>query len=246
MSDEGGLIIEQELMRNRFWFDDSNIRNIRSTLRIHTTVDVAGMESYSRGDYTVLTTAGFDQDGRVYILEIRRGHFSPTEVINHIFDIWLSHKPLDIKIEKEAHSRVLVSFLRREMSKRQIFPNIMELKRDTRTSKIQRIKGLEPWFSSGVIRFHKDIAFKTDLVREIVEFPASKHDDILDTIADQMQNRDGGVNIDVIADGNERADPFSFNPIPQFEGFDQITGEANLLWDKAESIKENYNAMTGV
>lgn len=246
MSDEGGLIDEQELMRNRFWFDDSAIRKIKDTLRIHTTIDVAGMETSSRGDYTVINTAGFDRDGRCYVLELRRGHLSPTEVINHIFDVHRLWNPIDMKIEKEAHSRVLGHFLRREMSKRQVFPNIVDLKRDNHTSKVQRIKGLEPWFAAGVIRFHRDIAFKTDLVREIVEFPSSKHDDILDTIADQMQNREGGVNIDVISDGKEPYDPFAWNPVPTFQGFDPITHEATLLWDRAEQSTENYDAMTGI
>jgi len=241
MADEGGLAQESQIS----WFSIQTLKQIRAMLRIHTTVDVAGMETDSRGDFTVLSTSGFDRDGRCYVLDIRRGHFSPTEVIWHIFDIWAIFKPIDIKIEKEAHSRVLGHFLARDMQKKQIFPPVMSIKRDTRTSKIQRIKGLEPWFAAKIVRFYDGIACKTDLVREIVEFPSSAHDDILDTIADQMQNRDGGVNYDVIPNAEDTPDsaPFLEKKLLAF-------GKTGLEWMKrADAMldeSENYHAMTGL
>jgi len=244
IADEGGLISEDLLSKKGFWFNSKVLDGILHTLRIHTTVDLAGMESASRGDYTVLTTAGFDRNGRCYVMDIRRGHFTPSEVIWHIFDINKTFKPIDIKIEKDAHQRVLGHFLRREMQKRQVFPTIIELKRETRTSKVERIKGLEPWFQARVIRFFDDLDHKTDLFREVVEFPNSKFDDITDTLADQMQNRDGGINYDVIPYDKETADEFF--ALPKFAGFDPITGHAELLWDKSESVSENYHDMTGL
>lgn len=246
MSDEGGLAQENQIS----WFTTGEIRPVREVLRIHSTVDVAGMEADSRGDYTVLTTAGFDRDGRCYVLDIRRGHFTPTEVIDHIFDIHRIYRPIDIKIEKDAHARVLGHFLQREMAKRQIFPTIVELKRDTRTSKVQRIKGLQPWFAAKIIRFYEGLVSKTDLVREIVEFPSSAHDDILDTLADQMQNREGGVNSDVLpnAEDTPESAPFRGRKVLAFDNSRVASG---LTWmpmaedfDHAED--QTYHRMTGL
>jgi len=247
MADEGGLISEDELMKPGFWFNRAVLEKIRSQLRIYATVDLAGMEADSRGDYTVLSVSGFDHDGRCYILEIRRGHFSPSEVINHLFDIWALYKPVDIKVEKDAHARVLGHFITRETHKRQVFPNIVLIPRDTRTSKTQRIKGLQPWFASKVIRFYNEIECKTDLVREIVEFPSSKYDDILDTLADQMQNRDGGTNYDVIPQGEPAQIPWGAMPArPEFAGFDEATNQAIWRLDNALDETLNYHAVTGL
>ena len=245
MSDEGGLCREDQIG----FFNADVYRQVRAQLRIHATVDLAGMEAASKGDFSVLTVAGYDRDGRCYVLDIRRGHFTPTEVIGHIFDIHSRYSPFDIKIEKDAHARVLGHFLARECQKRQIFPNIVEIRRDNRTSKVQRIKGLEPWFHSKIIRFYDQIECKTDLVREIVEFPSSRNDDILDTIADQMQNRDGGVNYDVIPNepDNSETMPFQSRKILAFNN--SKTG-AGLAWfpvdDAGELLNEAYHTMTGL
>src|SRR5260370_5738802 len=182
------------------------IGSLMPTLRLHATVDLAGMEENRSGDYTVLTVGGFDRDGRLYIIDIRRGHFPPEEVIRHIFDIHTRYPGIiDFKIEKDAHTRVLLPFLQREMSKKQRFPVIWPIKRDTHRTKQDRIKSLRPWFKTGIIRFSDLIpqTTKMELLDEIIQFPSQSygvHDDVLDTLADMMQNRDGGVTDDVIAD----------------------------------------------
>ena len=175
-------------------------------LRLHCTIDLAGMENTRSGDLTVFTVGGFDRDGRLYIIEIRCGHYSPEEVIGHIFNLHSMYPQMvDFKIEKEAHSRVLLPFLKREMAKRGRYPMIYPIKRDTHTSKQHRIRGLRPWFKTGIIRFSDAIPLNTkqELLDEIAQFPSQSygvHDDILDTLADLMQDQEGGVTADVVAD----------------------------------------------
>jgi predicted phage terminase large subunit-like protein len=201
-------------------------------LRKHTTIDLHGMEDNKRNDYTVLTTCGFDRDGRVYVLDIRRGRFTPFETIAHIFDIHVKMQPLDMKIEKDAHARVLLPFLRRQMTKLGIFPNIIALPRSTKVSKAMRIRGLQAWFKGRVIRFAEDLSSKSDAIIEILNFgDASVHDDILDTLADQMQNRDGGVEGDLTPSPPQAEYPIA-PPwmIDRFVGFEN--GRPRWLLDK--------------
>ena len=222
------------------------IANLLPSLRLHCTIDLAGMEQTRSGDYTVLTVGGFDRDGRLYIIDIRCGHYSPEEVINHIFDIHQRYPGLiDFKIEKEAHARVLLPFLQREMSKRQRFPVLWPIKRDTHTSKQHRIRGLRPWFKTGNIRFSNGLALstKSELLEQISQFPSQSsgvHDDILDTLADLMQNRDGGVTDDVVADPPEDMKFKQFGqPLPKnrFVGFNE-EGVAEWLYGNAQpSVK---------
>lgn len=209
------------------------IGSILPTLRIHSTIDLAGMEENRSGDYTVLTVGGFDRDGRLYIIDIQRGHFPPENVIERIFNIYNKYPfIIDFKIEKDAHTRVLLPFLQREMSKRQKFPVIWPMKRDTHRTKQDRIKSLRPWFKTGIIRFNDliDTSTKVALLDEIAQFPSQSygvHDDVLDTLADMMQNRDGdGVISDVIADApyEEVSKEIMFGQFGRQRGRDRFLG----------------------
>jgi predicted phage terminase large subunit-like protein len=210
------------------------LKTLLPMLRLHVTIDVAGMDPQSEGDYTVITLAGFDRDGRIYILEINRGHFSPFEVIEIIFKLHAAYPRIfDFKIEKDAHARVLLPFLQRECAKRQKFPNMVPMRRDNRVSKQHRIRGLQPWFAADppIIHFSDSINCRADLISEITRFPAYSHDDILDTLADQMQNREGdGVTADVYPDAPRETIPTA-GPAAlrsRFIGFEPGTGRE--LW----------------
>lgn len=214
------------------------LRQILPSLRLHVTVDLAGMENTRKGDYTVLTVGGFDSNGRLYVIEVHCGHYSPEEVINLIFSIHARYpNVIDYKVEKDAHARVLLPFLQREMSVRQRYPVIYPIRRDTHQSKQHRIRGLRPWFKTGIIRFSDDIplATKQELLDEVTQFPSESsgvHDDILDTLADQMQNREGdGVNYDVIANPPQDAQSQFGRPrgVDRFLGFSE-TGTAQWLF----------------
>ena len=193
-------------------------------MHYHMTVDLAGMDPQSNGDFTVLNIHAYDNDGRLNIVEVLAGRYDPFMVIDLLF---LQCKAIpqirDIKIEREAHSRVLGPFIKREQQKRGVFlPPIIEIKRDNRTAKKQRIKGLQPWFKGGIIRFAEEITAKLETIQQILRFSdtSTYHDDILDTLADAMQNRDGGIISDVFPDA-ERG--YIAPKIGQFSGFDPIS-----------------------
>lgn len=202
------------------------IKPMLPKMRLHCTVDLHGMEDNLGNDYTVMTVCGFLPNGEVKALDIRRGHFSPSDVIDLMFELdttWQG-KILDFKIEKDAHMRVLGPFLRREMERRERWLNIIPLKRDNSTSKYQRIKGLQSWFANAALSFSDQIVCLDEVILEIKQFPKGKHDDILDTLADQMQNRDGKINTDVIP--AKKPDAVHAFGLPKFTGFNPVTHEA--------------------
>lgn len=215
--------------------------------RLHMTVDLAGMNPDSKGDFTVLTTAGFDRDGRMNVPDIRAGHFDPFEVISMMYLLCKLYPGIcDIKIEKDAHARVLLPFLTREQQKRGFLPPLVPIQRDNRTSKKQRIKGLQPWFRGELIVFAEEIGCKLELIQQVCRFSdtSSYHDDILDTLADQMQNREGGVNSDVIPDAPRGSNVLPW-PEKQFYGFDPMT-KREMWWGDQQSGPECYDRMTGL
>lgn len=219
------------------------IRDLMPSLRVHVTIDLHGMDPTSKdSDFTAITVHGFDRDGRMYVIDVRHGRFTPDTVIWHVFDTFTRYSPISYKIEKEAHARVLLPFLQREASKRQKFPTMVPIKRDTHTSKQQRIRGLQPWFKAGIIRFAEDLGCKTDLLLEIMQFPSQSsgvHDDILDTLADAMQNQEGGVTDDVVA--NMALDPRAMfgmeNPRDRFLGFGN-NGNPEWMYADPEELSD--------
>lgn len=198
--DKAGLVESQDQI---VWVPPKVIRELYAYLSLHVTVDLAGMEPSTNkladNDYTVINLHGFGHDGTLYVLSVMRGRYTPDEVIEMLFKLYQIHPRLvDIKIEKDAHWRVLKPFMKRDQVRKQKFLPIVDIHRDNRTAKQQRIKGLQPWFSNGSIKFADNQPHKLAIINEIMRFPKYAHDDILDTIADAMQNREGGIVSDVL------------------------------------------------
>ncbi len=212
--------------------------------RVYTTVDLAGMDPQTEGDSTVFSTCGFDTDGRCDVLSIVKGRFTLDKVVNLFFaiqDVYPAN--LAFKVQKDHFSRTIWPILQREQSKRGKWLNITLTPISNRVSKQQRIRGLQAWFLQGIIRFADNISCRNDLLLEILRFPKYEHDDILDTLADQMHNRDGEPSSGVYPDA-PKGNPLGAVPNDKFLGFDPI-GQERWLHDAIESATPYYDAMTG-
>lgn len=241
--DSGGLAASKDIV----FFPRKALSGI--PLRYHCTVDLHGMEDNAGNDSTVLNVSGFDNDGRMYLIDLKVGHFDPFETIEHIFQIHKRYKDIDFKIEKDAHARVLLPFLKRERTKRNLFPRIIPIQRDTRTSKKQRIRGLQSWFKSGNIRILEDLepAARLELIQQITRFTLTSHyhDDILDTMADQCQNGDGGVSYDLTPRTKPEYVPFETG-VDMFLGFDEFDKQAKWLMDQPAKWDASHHKGTGL
>jgi hypothetical protein len=229
------------------------IEQLRGRMNIYTTIDLAGMDedaiNRSKNDDTVLNTAGWDSDGRLYVLDIRVGKFTPGQVIDNMFEVYRIYKPLGFKIEKEAHSRVLAPFIRREMEKRNVWLPIIYMKRDNRKSKKQRISGLQSYFSAGkTIYFDDTIQCRAELINQVVRFSQTStyHDDILDTIVDHCFTEDGNPSIDAVPNAPKGTDDRPGPVRQKFLGFDPHSHEATWSWNSSNTIDSRfYDAITG-
>lgn len=193
LQDKDGLITSKDDIR---WIPRRELDAYSARITWNVTVDLAGMETQAAGDtdYTVINLHGWGTDGRCYFDSIYWGRFSPDDVIERLFSLFTKQPRIQfIKIEKEAHARVLLPFLRKAMSKRSVYLPIMELQRDNRTSKVHRIRGTQPYWKNGAFVFCSDIPadVRSQIELEALYFPKFNHDDILDTIADALQSRDG-------------------------------------------------------
>lgn len=97
------------------------------------------------------------------------------------------------KVQKDHFARMLEPIMKREMARRHTWLSIDYIPISTTISKVHRIKGLQSFFKLGLIRFAETITCKSDVIDEILRFPKGAHDDVLDTLADQMQDVSGNA-----------------------------------------------------
>lgn len=239
----GGLATQDQI---RF-IPRSRVRELMPQYRIHTTIDSAGVDPKSEGDYWAMTTTGFLPSGYFHIIDIRHGHFSAFEVIEHFFDIDRMYRPQDFKMEKSHHAQVIEPFLRQEMARRGRYLNVLNIPRSNVESKKNRIMGVQPFFQAKRILFVDDLPCAGHLVMEITRFPKFKNDDILDTISDQLQHADGkGIESDLYPVQKEsESNPYAHLGLPQFVGFDPISHQA-IFGGQPQAEGEYYHERTGL
>lgn len=229
---------------------DKLMQEIAPRLSLYAALDLSGMDPESKGtdnDYTCLTVGGFNRDGRLYIPYILHGRPTVDEVIEWIFSVFAKFPGIiKLKMEKEAHLRVLLPFLRKEMARRNKYLSIDPQPRNNQQSKKDKIRGLRSWFVGGDIRFSDALPCRTHLLQEIKGFPKYRHDDILDTLCDIMfEGRD--INLGVM--GREKAEiekaevNYLANPTPlkaMAMRMEHIFGQ-----NTRDSEKEGHNYFTG-
>lgn len=195
-----------EDLKSIVWVPRKEMNEIVPRLSLFAALDLAGMDSESRGgdnDYTCLSVGGFNSDGRLYIPFIQHGRPTTDEVIEWVFQVFQRFPRLvKLKVEKEAHARVLLPFMKKEMSRRGRWLSIEAQPRSNQQSKKDKIKGLRPWFINGDIRFATDLPCRTALETEIKGFPKFRHDDILDTLTDLMFE---GKDVNLAVMGREKS-----------------------------------------
>lgn len=166
-------------------YEETDIRGL--DLRKFITVDPAISEEKS-ADYSAMTCVGVDVNNDWYILDIWRDRCQPKRLIDQIFFWNEKWKPVSVGIETVAFQKALQYFLYDEMKKRNRTIPLMELKNNDR-SKDERIRGLQPRYEMGSI-FHPQQTFVPEIENledELRRFPKNAHDDIIDSLASQLE-----------------------------------------------------------
>lgn len=179
---------KEEYFRDRIYYTDSELP---FNLRVSITVDPACSDD-ERNDETVVTTAGWDNFGRLWVLnEVGVRYANPSDVLDTIFSeyrrwsiVCKAHSGWDfytVGIEGVAFQRWLKDLFKQRCIKELVHPYITELKADAK--KTRRIWRLEPLFRNGTIRLRPDMV---TLEHQLKQFPNGAHDDRADALAHQV------------------------------------------------------------
>ena len=148
-----------------------------------TTVDLA-VSTKDTADYTVICTATITKDADIFVEDIIRDRIEAPNLIPILQSVYNKYQPSFIGIEKTGYQLAMVQLARREG-----LP-VKELRADK--DKVARAYPLSAKMEAGKIYFPRQKVWYANLERELLQFPASEHDDQVDALAyivTQVANR---------------------------------------------------------
>jgi len=139
----------------------------------------------ARSDYSAFIVNGVDFHHNWYIVEAIQQKLAPSDVVDMTFQLVQKYDPLMcVAMEKHTLEQVLRINLLSEMERRKTAFPLKELPTDTRVSKENRIRALEPRFQNRQIFIKKEM---TALYHQLLYYPlGTKHDDLLDALKSQL------------------------------------------------------------
>lgn len=143
-------------------------------------VDLAISEE-TRADYSVFTVGGMDSDGKLHIVDVVRERLDAKGIVDTLFALNLRYNPLMVAIEGSMIEKSLGPFIYEEMGKRgEYFPfTTMTPTKDKET----RARSIQGRMRAGGVFFDKEADWYSDLEQEMIQFPKSRHDDQVDSMA---------------------------------------------------------------
>src|SRR3990167_432302 len=173
---------EEDATFKRSWFRYYLSDDIRGKLMTRFLLIDPAVSLKKDADYTAMVIVGVDEWNNIYVLDIYRARIPPSQLINQIFRFRDAYNLNDVAIEQVAFQRAIGYSLREDIRFKKRPMHITELKPQGRT-KDQRIKGLQPLYQNGEVFHNKLLVNNIFLEDELVRFPRSKHDDIIDALS---------------------------------------------------------------
>jgi hypothetical protein len=180
------------------FYDDINYAD----LYITATVDPAGQGE----DFTGITVVGTDNEMNMYVLDAVNRHLQPSEIVEELVRLQYKYNYGILGVETNFYRGMLEHEIRRRRDnehtlnpkKFKLF-GISEFTASSRESKFNRIRGLQPYHERKSLRFPgKSFELLTgsysELAWQMLQFPNSAHDDLLDSLSQHLPLiRKGGM-----------------------------------------------------
>ena len=135
----------------------------------------SAIKTSSSSDYSVCTIWGI-KDGSYYLLHMHRAKLSYPELKNDSIRLIKRYNPRFTLIEDHASGQSLIQDLRSEG-----MMNLIGIKH--KIDKITRFGSVVPLFQSGIVKIPKNAVWLNIFLKELTEFPHTKHDDIIDSVS---------------------------------------------------------------
>lgn len=135
-----------------------------------------------KADYTAITLGGKGSDDKVYVMEMRYGHWTPSQIVEVIYELCRSYGVRRVMVETVAFQLALVNIIKEYYTKEDYFPLHLIEYRPKGEKKARIEVQLQPRIESQRLVCTTNLANNIEFKRELEEFPSGR-DDILDTVA---------------------------------------------------------------
>jgi predicted phage terminase large subunit-like protein len=133
------------------------------------------------GDYTEHGIIGVDSQLNMYVIDWWFGQSTAEEWINAKCDLIIKHEPKRWFGESGVIRRALEPFMLKMMYDRDATCKIDWLA--SISDKPTRARGIQGRASMGKLRFPKNAEWKDRIIKQMLRFPAGKHDDAVDVLS---------------------------------------------------------------
>lgn len=179
-----------------------------------------------RADFTAMNVIGWTRHNEGVVVDGLVGKFLTDDLAKQMVEMYQKWKCMCLKIEESSFNRGLYPTLRRREDQTGLLINYDWIKRESNEPKKQRIMGIQEFWKIGLIKFSSglDPNFLEHLATECNQFPSQyAHDDILDSLSDQFQNKE---------------DYFDLGP--RLSAKEQMEKAEKMMYEKTEQYKEIY------
>jgi phage terminase large subunit-like protein len=165
----------------REWFKSITMEDLGyKETALYITIDTA-VKDKEGADDTGFAMNWVSKEGRWHV-KTWGEHMNSKGLIDKIFSLWAMYKPIGVYIEETAFYTAIEPFLKIEMERRNEFPIVRPVTTQGRAKEL-RIRNLIPRYESNMI-FHIT-GQNGKLEDQLLRFPKSKHDDVMDALAYQ-------------------------------------------------------------
>ena len=170
-----------------YFFDferDESGRWIKPNLEYYAAADFAISER-ERADYTVIMVAGVDPDGKIHIVDVRRGRWDTECIVEELIATQRMWRPNLFTFESGQISKAIEPYLISQLRRQNVYMNYIP-KTPTK-SKTMRGRAIQGMVKSGLVKFDKEASWYPDLENELMTIsdsgPRGAHDDQFDAFA---------------------------------------------------------------
>jgi len=144
------------------------------------TVDLASTSNAS-SDYNVIMDACVTGSNQMCVFDYFRSKCGVFELIEKLFAMAIRSRVKKVGIESVAYQRIFANIIEEECRKRNVFFKVIPIV--PHRDKFSRIMALQPRYESGNLLLKQGMH---ELEDEFSRFPVGEHDDILDSLAMQL------------------------------------------------------------
>lgn len=169
---------EEGIYFKREWIKTAHVLPAKETMRIYGGSDYA--VTADGGDYTVHVVVGVDPEDRMYLLDMWRGQTSSDVWVESFCDLAKQWKPIEWAEETGQIKSGVGPFLERRMRERKAYT--VRTQFPTRNDKAIRAQSIRGRMALQGLYVQEGAPFLAEFEKELLSFPAGKHDDQVDAM----------------------------------------------------------------